>query len=209
MLLKLIFLLTTFRHIHSAKDSHDEYLASGRHHHNKTKSRPSGMFKNGLPIDAFTLHHPFHQTSITEFEYSKWYFLFFVLSDSNKSTDGTTFVMDSRAAVFDIANSLASKLSVSSSVFAISKVESYKLKRSISANLSLTNLTVPKLHHNLCALQNVSPIFEISGSKFQLIQVIHDKNQHKFVRNYREVIIFVFCFFALVSTNLLKSKEKF
>ena len=29
-----------------------------------------------LPIDAFTLHHPFAHSSITEFEYSQWYFLF-------------------------------------------------------------------------------------------------------------------------------------
>ena len=31
-----------------------------------------------LPLDAFTLHHPNIHSSATEFEYSEWYFLFFI-----------------------------------------------------------------------------------------------------------------------------------
>ena len=31
-----------------------------------------------IPIDAFTLHHPFNHSNITEFEYNRWYFSFFV-----------------------------------------------------------------------------------------------------------------------------------
>ena len=129
-----------------------------------------------LPLDAFTLHHPFIHSSITEFEYSQWYFLFFMFFDKPSAV-----TIDVTLAVPEITKSLSSKLSVAASVFSISRAEKYRTK-SISANLSLTNHTIPRLHHRLCNLQNTSPLFWIRGTRYKLVQVIHDKNQHLYLR---------------------------
>ena len=137
----------------------------------------SGMAGLDLPIDVFTLHHPFIHSTITEFEYSQWYFLFFMFFDKPSAV-----TIDVTLAVPEITKSLSSKLSVAASVFSISRAEKYRTK-SISANLSLTNHTIPRLHHRLCNLQNTSPLFWIRGTKYKLVQVIHDKNQHLYLRD--------------------------
>ena len=134
-----------------------------------------------LPIDAFTLHHPFIHSSITEFEYSQWYFLFFTFYDKSSIVS-----VDVSLTVPEIIKSLSSKLSVPASVFSISRVEKYR-SNSISANLSLTNHTIPRLHHKLCNLQNTSPLFWIRGTRYKLVQVIHDKNMHLYVRHNGQV----------------------
>ena len=135
-----------------------------------------------LPLDAFTLHHPFLHSSITEFEYSQWYFLFFVFFDKPSRSS-----IDVSLTVPEISKSLSSKLSVAASVFSISRAEKYRTK-SISANLSLTNHTITGLHHNLCNLQNTSPLFWIRATRYKLVAVVHDKNKHLYVRKMGQVI---------------------
>lgn len=140
----------------------------------KSKEKHKEMVLD-LPIDAFTLHHPFIHTSTTQFEYSQWYFLFFTFFDKSSS-----LTIDVSLTVPEIKHSLSSKLSVPTSVFSISRVEKYR-SNSISANISLTNFTIPRLHHRLCNLQNLSPLFWIKGTRYKLVQVIHDKNQHLYL----------------------------
>jgi hypothetical protein len=134
-----------------------------------------------LPLDAFTLHHPFIHSSITDYEYSQWYFLFFMVFDKSSIVS-----VDVSLTVPEIIKSLSSKLSVPASVFSISRAEKYR-SNSISANLSLTNHTIPRLHQKLCNLQNTSPLFWIRGTRYKLVQVIHDKNQHLYIRNNEQV----------------------
>jgi hypothetical protein len=93
-----------------------------------------------LPLDPFTLHHPYIHSSMTEFEYSEWYFLFFTFFDKSSSP-----TIDVSLTVPELAKSLSSKLSVPASVFSISRAEKYR-SNSISANLSLTNHTIPRLY---------------------------------------------------------------
>jgi len=130
-----------------------------------------------LPLDPFTLHHPFLHPEVSEFEYSDWYFLFF--TPANKSSSTTVDVSSSSS---DVATLLSSKLSVASSMFSINSVDNYK-SNSISANLTLMSHSIPSLHHNLCNLQNTAPIFWIRGAEFRLVQVFHDKNQHLYINN--------------------------
>ena len=54
---------------------------------------------------------------------------------------------------------------------------------SISANISLANHTIPRLHQQLSNLNNISPLFWLGGVRYKLAQVIHDKNQHLFVKD--------------------------
>ena len=44
-----------------------------------------------------------------------------------------------------------------------------------------------KLHHRLTNLQDISPLFWLRGTRYKLVQVIHDKNQHLFVRSRKKV----------------------
>ena len=125
-----------------------------------------------IPIDAFTLHHPFIHSNITEFEYSKWYFLFFAFFDNTSAK-----TLDVSLEVPEIIKSLSSKLSVPRSIFSISKAEKYQ-SGSISANLSLTNLTIPKLHHKLSTLQEFSSLFWFLDTRYRLVQVLHSRNIH-------------------------------
>jgi len=134
-----------------------------------------------VPIDAFTLHHPFVHSNVTEFEYSKWYFLFLILFDKNSAE-----TLDISLAVPQIIKSLSSKLSVPESVFSISKAEKYQ-SGSISANLSLTRLTIPGLHEKLSNLQEISPLFWLLGTRYKLVQVLHSRNIHFFVGNNGQV----------------------
>ena len=150
------------------------------HKNLKTHSNKSGL---DSPLDALTLNHPFIHSSITQFEYSKWYFLFFLLFDKPSKA-----LMDVSLTVPEIRKSLSSKLSVPASVFSISRAEKYRTK-SISANLSLTNYTIPRLHHKLSNLQDTSPLFWIQGTRFKLVQVIHDKNHHLYMNQYGQVRI--------------------
>jgi hypothetical protein len=150
-----------------------------------------------LPLDAFTLHHPYIHSSATEFEYSEWYFLFFTFFDKSSP------IIDVSLTVPEIAKSLSSKLSVPASVFSISRAEKYR-SNSISANLSLTNHTIPRLHHKLCNLQNTSPLFWIRGTRYKLVQVIHDRNMHLYIRNNGQVN----CFIAVRPHGLVKLLAK-
>ena len=148
----------------------------------KIKAVPrSGLAGLDLPVDAFTHHHPFIHSTITEFEYSQWYFLFFMFFD-----EPSAVTIDVTLTVPEITELLSSKLSVAASVFSISRAEKYRTK-SISANLSLTNHTIPRLHHRLCNLQNTSPLFWIRGTRYKLVQVIHDKNLHLYLRDNGQV----------------------
>ena len=147
----------------------------------KVKVNDLSVEGESLQPDVFTLHHPFIHPSITEYEFSQWYFLFFIFFDnpSKLSADVTQIVPG-------IIKSLSSKFSVPGSVFSISRAEKYRTK-SISANLTLTNHTIPRLHHKLCSLQNTSPLFWLAGNRYKLVQVIHDKNKHLFVKENGQV----------------------
>ena len=130
-----------------------------------------------MRLNPFTLHHPMHSYKVTEFEFSDWYFLFFKPVNKSAAT-----LLDISSASSEVAASLSSKLSVPSSMFSINSLDKYK-SNSISANLSLMSHSIPKLHHNLCNLQNKSPIFWIRGAEFRLVQIFHDKNQHLYINN--------------------------
>ena len=144
----------------------------------ENKSSKAGI---DLPLDSFTVHHSFIHSSITEYEYSHWYFLFFIFFDKpSKQAANVELVVP------EITKSLASKLSVSASVLSVSRVEKYRTK-SISTNLTLTNHTIPGLHHKICNLQNTSPLFWMQDTRYKLVQVIHDKNKHLFVREDKQV----------------------
>ena len=134
-----------------------------------------GVNKINLPLDPFTLHHPFIHPEVTDFEYSDWYFIFF--SPVSKTLSRP---VDIKSASSEVAALLSSKLSVPSSMFSINALDRYK-SNSISANLSLMSHSIPKLHHNLCNLQNTSPVFWIRGTEFKLVQIFHDKNQHLYI----------------------------
>jgi len=134
-----------------------------------------------IPLDAFSLHHPFLQSHIQEFEFSDWYFLFFTLFYKNNSQSPVA-TSDVSILVPELTKALSSKLSVPANIFSISKAEKYR-SNSISANISISNHTIPHLHHKLTNLHNISPLFWLKGVRYKLVQVIHDKNQHLFVKN--------------------------
>ena len=157
----------------------DRHFTSKRGH---IKSHPKSLLAQvDVPIDAFTLHHPFIHSNVTEFEYSKWYFLFLILFDKHSAE-----TLDISLAVPQIIKSLSSKLSVPESVFSISKAEKYQ-SGSISANLSLTSLTIPGLHEKLSNLQEISPLFWLLGTRYKLVQVLHSRNIHFYVGNNGQV----------------------
>ena len=154
----------------------DEFKIEARVEENKDVEGLDGVSNINLPLDPFTLHRPFIQPPVTEFEYSDWYLLFLspVLKLSSR--------FDFSSASSEVSALLSSKLSVPSSMFSINSLDEYK-SHSISANLSLMSHSIPKLHHNLCNLQNKSPIFWIRGIQFRLVKVLHDKNQHIYINN--------------------------
>lgn len=82
-----------------------------------------------IPLDAFSLHHPFFQPHLKEFEFSNWYFLFFTIFYNNNSTreevesNGTADVAD---LVPELTKALSSKLSVPANIFSVSKAEKYR-----------------------------------------------------------------------------------
>ena len=93
-----------------------------------------------IPLDAFSLHHPFLRSHVTEFEFSAWYFLFFSIFYKNSSVTET---VDVSLVVPDLASALSSKLSVPASVFSVSKAEKYRsLKITFHNNLK-TKLSPP------------------------------------------------------------------
>jgi len=128
-----------------------------------------------LPVDPFSLHHPFLHTSVAEFEYSEWYLLLFLPSNASLPVPNTDSLTN------QLSRSLAEKLEVSSSIFHISSIDSNR-NVGLSANISLTRLTVPHLHRNLCHLPKDGPVFEFDGKNFTLATVRHDKNQHLYIR---------------------------
>ena len=79
---------------------------------------------------------------------------------------------------------------------------------SISANLSVSNHTVPHLHHKLTNLHNLAPLFWLSGVRYKLVQVIHDKNQHLFVRNDGKVRKLIDIIISLKDNTFLFESEE-
>jgi len=149
------------------------------------RSHPQNMRHSGfevdeegrahLPVDPFSLHHPFLHTSVAEFEYSEWYLLLFSPSNASLLAPNTDSLPN------QLSRSLAEKLEVSPSTFHISSIDSNR-SGAISANISLTRLTVPHLHRNLCHLPQDGPAFKFDGKNFTLATVRHDKNQHLYIR---------------------------
>ena len=78
-----------------------------------------------IPLDAFSLHHPFLQPHVQEFEFSDWYFLFFTLFYKNVSASPAA-TADVSVLVPELAKALSSKLSVPANIFTISKAEKYR-----------------------------------------------------------------------------------
>ena len=78
-----------------------------------------------IPLDAFSLHHPFLQSHIQEFEFSDWYFLFFTLFYKNNSASPVA-TSDVSILVPELTKALSSKLSVPANIFSISKAEKYR-----------------------------------------------------------------------------------
>ena len=78
-----------------------------------------------IPLDAFSLHHPFLQPHVQEFEFSDWYFLFFTLFYKNVSASPAA-TADVSMLVPELAKALSSKLSVPANIFTISKAEKYR-----------------------------------------------------------------------------------
>ena len=138
-----------------------------------------------LPPISFSLHHPFLHSDVEEFIFSPWYFL--VLSIVNRSS---SLPADVTSISSDISESLSSKLSVPSSVFLISSIVKYSSSSPfLSVNLSLVSPSIPNLHHRLCNLHKESPFFWIRGTKLELYQVRHEKNQHVYVKKNKDVSI--------------------
>ena len=142
------------------------------------------------PVNSVNLHHPFIQSNIIKYEYSSWYFLFFVFFDKKASLS-----MDVSSAANSILSSLSSKLSAPVSIFSVSKVEMYPSK-SLSVNVSI-NDNLGKLadmvtfHQRLCSLQESEPLFKISGIRYKLVRVIHSNNKYKYYGSGYKVF---FCF---------------
>ena len=78
-----------------------------------------------IPLDAFSLHHPFLQPHVQDFEFSDWYFLFFTLFYKNVSASPAA-TADVSVLVPELAKALSSKLSVPANIFTISKAEKYR-----------------------------------------------------------------------------------
>ena len=80
-----------------------------------------------IPLDAFSLHHPFFQPHLREFEFSNWYFLFLTIFYKSNTTreevNGTADVAD---LVPELTKALSSKLSVPANIFSVSKAEKYR-----------------------------------------------------------------------------------
>ena len=85
-----------------------------------------------IPLDAFSLHHPFLRSHVTEFEFSAWYFLFFSIFYKNSSV-AMIETVDVSLVVPDLASALSSKLSVPPSVFSVSKAEKYRFVLRVTA----------------------------------------------------------------------------
>jgi hypothetical protein len=142
---------------------------------------------------SFNLHPPYIRSEVEEFVFSPWYFL--VLYIVNRSS---SLPADITSISSEISESLSSKLSVPSSVFLISTIVKYSSSSPfMSVNLSLVSPIIPNLHHRLCNLSKDSPFFWIRGTKLELYQVRHEKNQHIYVTKHKEVSIF--SFFSFVS----------
>ena len=83
-----------------------------------------------IPLDAFSLHHPFLKTHLVEYEFSGWYFLFFTAFYQNTTMESKT--LDMSLLVPELNKALATKLNVPASVFTIAKAEKYRSMLKIS-----------------------------------------------------------------------------
>ena len=77
-----------------------------------------------IPLDAFSLHHPFMKTHLVEYEFSAWYFLFFTVFYQNTTQETKT--LDMSLLVPELNKALATKLHVPATVFNIAKAEKYR-----------------------------------------------------------------------------------
>ena len=78
-----------------------------------------------IPLDAFSLHHPFLQSHVQEFEWSEWYFLFLTVFYKN-SSESPSSTVDVSVLVPELTKALSAKLSVPANTFSISKAEKYR-----------------------------------------------------------------------------------
>ena len=84
-----------------------------------------------IPLDAFSLHHPYLKTHLVEYEFSAWYFLFFTIFYQNQNTTEETKTVDVSLLVPELNQALASKLSVPAAVIKIAKAEKYRSEVSV------------------------------------------------------------------------------
>jgi len=155
-----------------ANDRHDQGEDNSEGMSPNSREKPS----YNIPIDPFSLHHPFVHSSVAEFEYSEWYYLLF--QPMNTSVLDQPLNIDSL--IQELVSELATKLQVPASMFIISCLE--EMRPGLGANLSLSQHTVAHLHHNLCRLQQTSPIFQLGSLGYRLTKLLHDKNQHLYIR---------------------------
>ena len=113
---------------------------------------------------------------VTEHVFSKWYLMEF---DQGQSSLDLCFQDSSRFST-EVLNSLSAKLSVPASVFSISSPPTIS---PLSINLSLTQPSLPDLHHKLCNLPRQNPLLNICGEDVQVVKVSHGRDLHLYIAN--------------------------
>ena len=73
-------------------------------------------------------------------------------------------------------------LEVPSSVFELTELTTL-LSGSFSTNISLSRHTVPHLHWNICHLSKRRPVLLINNTKYSLVKMVHDREQHLYVKD--------------------------
>ena len=119
-----------------------------------------------IPISALGSVY-FLLSDVEEFVFSSWYFLIFYIIKSSSGSLPTN--ISSLSA--EIANKLADKLSVSSSVFIINNIQQYEESSPfLSLNMSLVSPFLPNTHSKLVRLNKDSPFFNLSSVQLEVRQ---------------------------------------